>query len=266
MKWFYIDTSITEGDRRQGPFSIDEIRNLVSEGKITDETLVWHSGETNWKAWKDFPEASEPAELTEEELLKQTIETLLQNKMQSKRFAGFFVRANAFIIDNLILSLLGAIFLYIMSAAGAIDLNAVSEIAQQYVDNPTSTELVSKAFEIPGVSTFFTIFSVVQAIYFIVFHAIFAATPGKMLLHIHVETADGERISWAFSIFRFIATILTQATVYFYGLGYLIVLVDPQKRALHDFIARTRVVHDVIEQKNSSETSKENSNESNKEV
>ncbi len=266
MKWFYIDTSITDGDRRQGPYTIDEIRNFVNEGKITDETLVWHSGETNWKPWKDFPEASEPAELTEEELLKQTIETLLQNKMQSKRFAGFFVRANAFIIDNLILSLLGAIFLYIMSAAGAIDLNAVSEIAQQYVDNPTSTELVSKAFEIPGVSTFFTIFSVIQAIYFIVFHAIFTATPGKMLLHIHVETADGERISWAFSIFRFIATILTQATVYFYGLGYLIVLVDPQKRALHDFIARTRVVHDVIEQKNSSETSKENSNESNKEV
>jgi uncharacterized RDD family membrane protein YckC len=266
MKWFYIDTSITEGDRRQGPFSIDEIRNLVSEGKITDETLVWHSGETNWKAWKDFPEASEEPEQTEEEILKQTIETLLQNRMQRKNFAGFFVRANAFITDNLILSVLGAIFLYIMSAAGAIDLNAVTEIAQQYVDNPTSTELVSKAFEIPGVSTFFTIFSVIQAIYFIVFHAIFAATPGKMLLHIHVETADGERISWAFSIFRFIATILTQATVYFYGLGYLIVLVDPQKRALHDFIARTRVVHDVIERKNSSETSKENSNESNKEV
>ena len=266
MKWFYIDTSITEGVRRQGPFSIDEIRNLVSEGKITDDTLVWHSGETNWKAWKDFPEASEVPEQTEEEILRQTIETLLQNRMQRKNFAGFFVRANAFIIDNLILSIFGAIFLYIMSAAGAIDLNAITEIAQQYAENPTSTELVSKAFDIPGVSTFFTIFSVIQAIYFIVFHAIFAATPGKMLLHIHVETADGERISWAFSIFRFIATILTQATVYFYGLGYLIVLVDPQKRALHDFIARTRVVHDVIEQKNSSETSKENSNESNKEV
>ena len=45
MKWFYIDESITEGDRRQGPFSIDEIRNLAKEGKITSSTLVWHSGE-----------------------------------------------------------------------------------------------------------------------------------------------------------------------------------------------------------------------------
>ena len=253
MKWFYIDTSITDGDRRQGPYSIDEIRDFVNEGKIKDETLVWHTGETNWKAWKDFPEASEPPEPTEEEILKQTIETLLQGRMQRKRFAGFFVRANAFIIDNLILSIIGAIFLYIMSLAGMLDLNAVSEIVNQYIDNPGSTDLVSKALELPGMSTFFTIWSVVQAIYFIVFHAVWGATPGKKLLHIHVEMANGEKLSWAFSIFRFVASIVTQATLIFYGLGYLIVLIDPQKRALHDFIAQTRVVHNAIEPKENKE-------------
>jgi uncharacterized RDD family membrane protein YckC len=250
MKWFYIDTSITDGDRRQGPFSIDEIRNFVQDGKIKDETLVWHSGETNWKAWKDYPEASEEPEPTEEELLKQTIETLLQSKLNRKRYAGFFIRANAFIIDNLILSIIGAVFLYIISLAGVVDLAAASEIANQYIESPTSTELISKALELPGMSTFFTIWSFVQAIYFIVFHAVWGATPGKKLFHIHVEMASGEKLSWAFSIFRFIASILTQATLIFYGLGYLIVLIDPQKRALHDFIARTRVVHDRIEQKN----------------
>ncbi|PWJ37509.1 RDD family protein [Fibrobacter succinogenes] len=253
MKWFYIDTSITDGDRRQGPYSIDEIRDFVNEGKIKDETLVWHSGETNWKAWKDFPEASEPPEPTEEELLKQTIETLLQGRMQRKRFAGFFVRANAFIIDNLILSVVGAIFLYIMSLAGMLDLNAVSEIVNQYIDNPGSTDLVSKALDLPGMSTFFTIWSIVQAIYFIVFHAVWGATPGKKLLRIHVEMANGEKLSWAFSIFRFVASIVTQATLIFYGLGYLIVLIDPQKRALHDYLAKTRVVHNAIEQKEKKE-------------
>ena len=253
MKWFYIDTSITDGDRRQGPYSIDEIRDFVNEGKIKDETLVWHTGEANWKAWKDFPEASEPPEPSEEELLKQTIETLLQSRMNRKRYAGFFVRANAFIIDNIILSIFGALFLYVMSLAGMLDLNAVSEIVNQYIENPTSTELVSKALEIPGMSAFFTIWSFVQAVYFIVFHAVWGATPGKKLLHIHVEMANGEKLSWAFSIFRFIASIVTQATLVFYGLGYLIVLIDPQKRALHDFIARTRVVHKASEQKENKE-------------
>ncbi|MBQ2560595.1 MAG: RDD family protein [Fibrobacter sp.] len=261
MKWFYIDTSITDGDRRQGPYSLDEIKNFVRDGKITEETLVWHSGETNWKPWKDFPEASEPPELTEEEILKQTIETLLSSKMQQKRYAGFFVRANAFIIDNLIISIFGAIFLYLLSFAGTIDLNAITELVNQYVDNPMSGEFISKALELPGMSTFFTIFTIVQAVYFIVFHAVWGATPGKRLLHIHVETSNGERISWALSIFRFIASIVTQATLAFYGLGYLIVLVEPQKRALHDFIARTRVVHDVIEQKSSTVNSKENNKE-----
>ena len=253
MKWFYIDTSITDGDRRQGPYSIDEIRDFVNEGKIKDETLVWHTGEANWKAWKDFPEASEPPEPSEEELLKQTIETLLQSRMNRKRYAGFFVRANAFIIDNIILSIFGALFLYVMSLAGMLDLTAVSEIVNQYIENPTSTELVSKALELPGMSTFFTIWSVVQAVYFIVFHAIWGATPGKKLLRIHVEMANGEKLSWAFSIFRFVASIVTQATLIFYGLGYLIVLIDPQKRALHDFIAQTRVVHNAIEQKENKE-------------
>ncbi len=253
MKWFYIDTSITDGDRRQGPYSIDEIRDFVNEGKIKDETLVWHTGEANWKAWKDFPEASEPPEPSEEELLKQTIETLLQSRMNRKRYAGFFVRANAFIIDNIILSIFGALFLYVMILAGMLDLNAVSEIVNQYIENPTSTELVSKALEIPGMSAFFTIWSFVQAVYFIVFHAVWGATPGKKLLHIHVEMANGEKLSWAFSIFRFIASIVTQATLIFYGLGYLIVLIDPQKRALHDFIAQTRVVHNAIEQKENKE-------------
>ena len=253
MKWFYIDTSITDGDRRQGPYSIDEIRDFVNEGKIKDETLVWHTGEANWKAWKDFPEASEPPEPSEEELLKQTIETLLQSRMNRKRYAGFFVRANAFIIDNIILSVVGAIFLYIMSLAGMLDLNAVSEIVNQYIDNPGSTDLVSKALDLPGMSTFFTIWSIVQAIYFIVFHAVWGATPGKKLLRIHVEMANGEKLSWAFSIFRFVASIVTQATLIFYGLGYLIVLIDPQKRALHDFIAQTRVVHNAIEQKENKE-------------
>lgn len=259
MKWFYIDTSITDGDRRQGPFSIDEIRNFVQEGKITDETLVWHNGETNWKAWKDYPEASEVPELTEEEILKQTIETLLNSKIERKRYAGFFVRAFAFFTDNIILSILGALLLYLMGLAGLVDLNAATEIAKQYVENPTSMELVSKALELPGMSQFFTILSALHAIYFIVFHAVWAATPGKKMLHIHVEMADGEKLSWTFSVFRFIASILTQATLVFnfYGLGYLIVLVDPQKRALHDFIARTRVVHDYVEQKNNKENHQE---------
>jgi hypothetical protein len=33
MKWYFIDESITDGERRQGPYSIDEIHEFVNQGK-----------------------------------------------------------------------------------------------------------------------------------------------------------------------------------------------------------------------------------------
>ena len=38
MKWYFIDESITDGERRQGPYSIDEIHEFVNQGKISDNT------------------------------------------------------------------------------------------------------------------------------------------------------------------------------------------------------------------------------------
>ena len=68
-------------------------------------------------------------------------------------------------------------------------------------------------------------------------------TIGKMLAKIHIESANGEKIGWLESSIRFIASLFTQFTLAFYGLGYLIVMVDPKRRALHDHIARTRVIY-----------------------
>ena len=42
---------------------------------------------------------------------------------------------------------------------------------------------------------------------------------------------------------RYVYSIITQLTLAFYGIGYLLALIDPKKRALHDFLANTRVVY-----------------------
>ena len=80
--------------------------------------------------------------------------------------------------------------------------------------------------------------------------AVFSATPGKMLFHMHVETADGNKLTWGASIARYLCSIITQLTMVIYGLGYLIVCVDPKRRALHDWIARTFVVYEIREKSN----------------
>lgn len=252
MKWFFIDESITDGERRQGPYSIDDIREYVKQGKITDETLVWHSGESDWHTWKEASQALEDepkqASPTEDEMLKSTIEALEQivkeNKLRVLRFPGFFTRAFAFIIDNAILGIAGGIVLFIMSSMGLANLEVIQEAAATYMNDPLSAESMNKLLETPGISTFISVWSVIQTVYFIAFHATLSATPGKKLVHIHVETVGGERLNWLSSTARYLCSLLTQFSLALYGLGYLIVCIDPKRRALHDWIARTYVVYD----------------------
>jgi len=250
MTWYYIDESITDGERRKGPYNLDEIRDLVQEKKITDDTLVWHSGLDNFVPWKDTEE-SKPTFTTseDEELLKKTIEELLaqqvaEKKLQ-KRYAGFFTRGLAFAIDNIILTLIGLLIMQVLAALQIIDPesmnNAMNSIANAG-NNASFSEILDQMMKEPSLEILFMITSFIQALYFIIFTAIKGATPGKMLLHLRVETSEGEKVSWLTSIIRYIASMFTQFTLVLYGLGYLIVMIDPKRRALHDHIARTRVV------------------------
>lgn len=259
MKWFFIDESITDGERRQGPYSIDDIREFVKQGKIADETLVWRSGTENWVTWKEANETLEKEFLAnnpdQEQLLENTIkalEQMIETNKQKRVFAGFFIRAFAFITDNLIFGIAGGIVLFALAAAGFYDLEALQQATSTYLQDPMSPDSLNKLMEAPGMGSLISIWSGIQAVYFIVFTAIFSATPGKMLFHIHVETVEGHKLSWGASIARYLCSILTQLTSVLYGLGYLIVCVDPKRRALHDWIARTFVVFDSPKEKRKS--------------
>lgn len=65
------------------------------------------------------------------------------------------------------------------------------------------------------------------------------ATVGKWLLNIRVRSADGGDLSFGKSLVRALAYFLSSAT---FNLGYLAALVTKDKRALHDFVAGSRVV------------------------
>ena len=191
MKWFYIDESVTDGDRRKGPYNIDEIRDFVKEGTIKDETLVWHSGMENWVAWKDIEESKEET-LSEEEQIKAALEAILAEHKKGKRYAGFFIRGLAYAIDNIILLVIGVLILAILNGMQAIDLNALSEAMEAYSNNPASDEALTNVLNVAGMRLFLIFWGIVQAVYFIAFTAVKSATPGKMLTHIHVEAANGD--------------------------------------------------------------------------
>jgi len=65
------------------------------------------------------------------------------------------------------------------------------------------------------------------------------ATVGKHLMGIRVRAKDGGDLSLQRSFLRAIAYFVSSALV---NLGYLLALFTPEKRALHDYVAGSRVV------------------------
>ncbi len=83
-------------------------------------------------------------------------------------------------------------------------------------------------------------FVVFAAIYWIAFEASpWHATPGKRALRIRVADRDGAAPGWIRTVSRHAAGALSWLTL---NLGHALAAWTPQKRALHDFLAGTRVL------------------------
>jgi uncharacterized RDD family membrane protein YckC len=65
-------------------------------------------------------------------------------------------------------------------------------------------------------------------------------TPGKLILGLQVIRGKGGKITWGLAIGRYFAHMVSSLTLY---IGYLMAAWDEEKRALHDHICDTRVVH-----------------------
>lgn len=89
-----------------------------------------------------------------------------------------------------------------------------------------------------GVTHLFS--SIIGAGYSIVFHWQWGQTLGKMALQIRVVSMDGGPLSFGQSVGRYFATFLSALIL---GIGFIMAGARPDKRALHDLLAGTRVQH-----------------------
>jgi uncharacterized RDD family membrane protein YckC len=64
-------------------------------------------------------------------------------------------------------------------------------------------------------------------------------TLGMAAWHLRVERVDGALLTWGDTVRRLAAAALSLLPV---GLGFLWILLDPQQRAWHDRLSRTRVI------------------------
>ena len=236
MDWYYSQAGHTFG-----PFTEEEFAQLIAQGKVLAETLVWHEGMADWQEYRQVlsaqPQAA-PAGLAEQEAgfcsqcgrvfpaeqmvrygnvwicasckpaffqkIREGLEPGAPG-LAGVRYGGFWIRLVALLVDGVALWMVKSL----------IDLTPwpVVVVALQWA--------VAVAYE-----TYFL--------------GRFGATPGKMACGLRVVVSDGSPVSYARAFARYWAKLLGWFTML---VGYIVAAFDDQKRALHDYICNTRVVY-----------------------
>lgn len=141
------------------------------------------------------------------------------------RYAGFWIRLIAYIIDAVLLDIILAVGIFIVTFVMAVSGNAAGA--------------PDKADSIHGIANLAVI--MFGGLYFALFTASgWQATPGKRMLGLHVIRTDGKKIEFGLSVGRYFASILSS---FILGFGFLMIGWSREKRALHDRICNTRVVY-----------------------
>ncbi|GHV16584.1 hypothetical protein AGMMS49938_16710 [Fibrobacterales bacterium] len=236
MDWYYIDKNKTEGKRRSGPWSARQMLCFAEQGAFEPNTLVWCEKLTEWKAWSEC-ESELNAEI-QANTIKQLIEVGMSNRLRvedretlvverdrliakrSSFYASLWQRTCAFLIDSFILQIVLVLLKPLYPELGFIS---------QVTEQTTLSDLAPMLFFMYNMMLFYDAFFVKN----------FSGTPGKILMRISVVRRGGKQMTWACAFVRAFTGIFSSSL---FGIGCLLAVFDPEKRALHDFAADTRVI------------------------
>ena len=140
-------------------------------------------------------------------------------------FAGFWLRAVAYLFDTILISLVLGL---IASFYPATFIKFPDATAPSLTALPQLTPI---AFAITMTATWF---------YYTIFEAsVWQATPGKRVLRLYVADLNGQRPTFARAAGRNLAKIISSLT---FLVGYLVAGFTERKQALHDILASCLVL------------------------
>jgi uncharacterized RDD family membrane protein YckC len=140
-------------------------------------------------------------------------------------FAGFWLRAVAYLIDTVLISL---VFGLIASLYPSTFIKYPDATTTSLASLPQLTPI---AFVITITATWF---------YYTVFEAsIWQATPGKRVMKLYVSDLSGRRLTFARAAARNLAKMISSLT---FLVGYLVAGFTEKKQALHDILASCLVL------------------------
>jgi uncharacterized RDD family membrane protein YckC len=261
MTWFYH-----QNGENKGPLGVMDLRALRAQGQLDDETLVWEQGMPGWVPYHTSSAASSasvpapvavamPAgattsasafahlspcsecgkQLPEADLIayedkricpscKPLFFQRIREGVQQHgafRYATVLARFGAVFLDGILIDLVVLGPIMVFYGVGALTITGRSHMSPVLQIFATAAQYL------------------IPALYEIIMVAQFGATLGKMAAKVQVVTEDGARLGYGRSTGRHFAKILSSLIL---GIGYLMAIWDPEKRALHDRICGTRVI------------------------
>ena len=158
------------------------------------------------------------------------------------KFAGFWRRLVAFMIDSTIVTIIFVVLLVI--AVLAFFFGSMSSDNNAWINNLANLKGISSLLLLIMV-----FYIAINTAYFTYFHGATGRTPGKMLLGLQVYSADGAPISFGIAFLRAVGYLVSSLLLTI-PIGFIWAAFDKKKQAWHDKIAGTVVI--IREQQNDS--------------
>jgi uncharacterized RDD family membrane protein YckC len=206
-----------------GPATFDEMREWILDGRVAGMTRVWRSDLAAWSAADRYSE-----------LLPDLARLHAASAAQLARPCGFWARLAAYILDRFIMV---AIFLLVWNPIAEPRHWTVPEIPTEIT---TATSQAFRQQWTEWMNHALPILYPILLLYDVLLTGRFGATVGKMIIGAKVTLVNGAPITYSRALLRWLAARLSEFCFFF---GYLMILTNPEKRGLHDWLAGTRVVY-----------------------
>ena len=246
-QWYYAINQ-----ERKGPVDEATMADLAKSGVITPDTLVWRQGLTEWQPFRAVSDhasvqqavveppvpASAPSQsiqlgghtVTEEtkDAFVQRIQEGVDPTGVDRRYAGFWIRFGACVIDGVFTSIaVYAIIIPLALVLGGSFMSVIDSTGDESLGIIFFLVIMAISIGIPLTYYTATTGSKMQA------------TFGKKLLGLKVIREDGRPITYGLAFGRYFGFMLSTVILY---IGLIMAAFDDQKRALHDHMCGTRVI------------------------
>jgi len=207
-----------DGVTKEGPIPLDVLRDRLASGEVPTDVLVWRAGMNQWTVALNVPELVDfvPPPLPRTNPLPGVRPPTRPSDYVE--YAGFWLRAVAFVIDQFVLAI-PALFLEVVVAAAFY--------ADVYDEGPVA---VTQLFVL--VVLFWLYYAVME-------NSPLQATVGKLALGLRVTTTEGQRPGFGRATARHFAKFISALILL---VGFVVAAFTTRKQALHDIVAECLVI------------------------